>query len=79
MRNTNGHQGESERQWENKVNKNKYDISSIKGVTRKFRGSRQSYDISFIKTSRENEWKRITRSFEINVKAKIRARTQAKK
>ena len=33
MRNTSGHQGESERQWENKVNKNKYDISSIKRVT----------------------------------------------
>ena len=36
MRNTSGHQGENERQWKNKVNKNTYDISSIKRETRKF-------------------------------------------
>ena len=36
MRNTSGHQCENERQWEKKVNKNTYDISSIKRVTRKF-------------------------------------------
>jgi len=29
-------QGENERQWKNKVNKNAYDISSIEHVTRKF-------------------------------------------
>ena len=36
MRNASGHQGENERQWKKKLNKNKYDISSIKNVTRKF-------------------------------------------
>ena len=36
MRNASDHQGENERQLENKVNKNTYDISSIKRVTRKF-------------------------------------------
>ena len=36
MRNASGHQDENERQWKNKVNKNTYDISSIKRVTRKF-------------------------------------------
>ena len=39
MRNTSGHQGENERKWKKKseqVNKNTYDISSIKRVTRKF-------------------------------------------
>ena len=36
MRNASGHQGENERQRKNKVNKNTYDISSIKRVTRKF-------------------------------------------
>ena len=35
MRNASGHQGENERQ-RKKVNKNTYDISSIKRVTRKF-------------------------------------------
>ena len=34
MRNDSGHQGENERQ--RKVNRNTYDISSIKRVTRKF-------------------------------------------
>ena len=36
MRNASGHQGENERQWKKKVNKNTYDISFIKRVTRKF-------------------------------------------
>ena len=36
MRNASGQQGENERQWKKKLNKNKYDISSIKNVTRKF-------------------------------------------
>ena len=36
MRNASGHQGENERQWQKNVNKNKYEISSIKPVTRKF-------------------------------------------
>ena len=35
MRNASGHQGENERQ-RKKVNKNTYDISFIKRVTRKF-------------------------------------------
>ena len=35
MRNASGHQGENEQQWK-KENKNMYDISSIKRVTRKF-------------------------------------------
>ena len=35
MRNASGHQGEYKRQWK-KVNKNTYDISSIKRVSRKF-------------------------------------------
>ena len=35
MANASGHQGENERQWK-KVNKNRYDISSIKRVTREF-------------------------------------------
>ena len=35
MRNASGHLGTNERQWK-KVNKNTYDISSIKRVTRKF-------------------------------------------
>ena len=35
VRNASGHQGENERQ-RKKVNKNTYDISSIKRVTRKF-------------------------------------------
>ena len=34
MRNASGHLGENERQWK-KVNKNTYEISSIKRVTRK--------------------------------------------
>ena len=34
MRNASGYRGENERQWK-KVNKNTYDISSIKRVTRK--------------------------------------------
>ena len=38
MRNASGHQREKERQWKKKtVNKNAYDSSSIKRVTRKFR------------------------------------------
>ena len=37
MRNASSHQGENERQREKKVNKNTYDISSKKRVTRKFR------------------------------------------
>ena len=36
MRNASGHQDENERQRKIKVNKNTYDISSIKRVTRKF-------------------------------------------
>ena len=36
MKNASGHQGENERQWKKKVNKNTYNISSIKCVTRKF-------------------------------------------
>ena len=37
MRNANGNQGENERQWKKKkVNKNMYEISSVKRVTRKF-------------------------------------------
>ena len=36
MRNTSGHQGENERQWKKRVNKNTYHISSIKRLTRKF-------------------------------------------
>ena len=36
MRNASDHQGENERQWKKKVNKNAYDISFIKRVTRKF-------------------------------------------
>ena len=35
IRNASGHLGENERQWK-KVNKNTYDISSIKRVARKF-------------------------------------------
>ena len=35
MRNASGHQGENELQWK-KVNRNTYNISSIKRVTRKF-------------------------------------------
>ena len=38
MRNPSGHQGESEREWEKKGNKNTHDISFIKRVTRKFLG-----------------------------------------
>ena len=37
MRNASGHQREKERQWKKTVNKNAYDSSSIKRVTRKFR------------------------------------------
>ena len=36
MRNASGHQRENERQWKKKVNKNTYEISSVKRVTRKF-------------------------------------------
>ena len=36
MRNASGHQGENERQWKKKVNKNTYEISSVKRVTRTF-------------------------------------------
>ena len=36
MRNASGHQGENERQWKTKLNKNTYDISSIKRVARNF-------------------------------------------
>ena len=36
IRNASGHQGENERQSDRKMNKNTYDISSIKRVTRKF-------------------------------------------
>ena len=38
MRSASGHQGENKRQWKKgkKVNKNKYGISFIKRVTRKF-------------------------------------------
>ena len=35
MKNACGHQGENERQWK-KVNRNTYNIASIKRVTRKF-------------------------------------------
>ena len=35
--NASGHQREKERQWKKTVNKNAYDSSSIKRVTRKFR------------------------------------------
>ena len=35
MRNASGHLGENERQWQKKVNKNTYDISSTKRETRK--------------------------------------------
>ena len=38
MRNPSGHQGESEREWKKKGNKNTYDISFKKRVTRKFLG-----------------------------------------
>ena len=36
MKNTSGHQGENERQRKKKVNRNTYNISSIKPFTRKF-------------------------------------------
>ena len=36
MRNASGHQGENERQWGKKKNKNTYDISAIKRVARNF-------------------------------------------
>ena len=36
MRDACGHQGDNDRQWKKKVNKNAYNISSLKRVTRKF-------------------------------------------
>ena len=54
MRNASDHQGENERQWKNKVNKNTCDISSLKRVTRKFHdvvvqnNSKEMYKISVL-------------------------------
>ena len=36
MRNASGHKVENERRWKKKMNRNTYNISSIKRVTRKF-------------------------------------------
>ena len=49
MRNGCGHQGENERQWK-KVNRNTYNISSIKRVTRKF--------LEVSRSSRAKQWQR---------------------